>query len=344
MSGLPVRALFYDGRTSGARPVTLTLSGGFGAGWLTIAGADFMQEIALATLRIDERVGDTPRFLHALEGASIEIVDNDAFDAALAAAGISTLEQPVRRLEGRWHYAVLAMISIAIGTWAFLTYGVPALASRATALIPPTVDAQIGAEGLALLDRATFRRSTLAPARQGELRRMFTAVAAGAARDSSRYRLELREGGAIGANALALPSGIVVLTDELERAVRHDDELRAVFAHEVGHLIHRHSMQRLVQSSAIALLMLGLFGDVSGASSLVVAVPSVLIDAAYSRDLEREADELACRWMAQHGVAPDRLADLLKRLVATEGGAEIEYLSSHPQLAERECRRDSGSG
>ena len=76
---------------------------------------------------------------------------------------------------------------------------------------------------------------------------------------------------ALKANAFALPSGIVVLTDELEALAQHDDELSAVFAHEIGHVVHRHSMRMVIQHSASALLMLGLLGDVNSATSVVAA-------------------------------------------------------------------------
>ena len=153
--------------------------------------------------------------------------------------------------------------------------------------------------------------------------------------ESKHFRLELRGGGPIKANALALPSGIVVLTDELEQLAANDDELRGVFAHEVGHLVNRHAMRRLLQSSSAALLLGGIFGDVSGVSTLVTAVPTVLVDSAYSREFEREADEFAFRWMAQHHVAPVELGNLLTRVTNTYGEDRGGYLASHPSLRER---------
>ena len=231
--------------------------------------------------------------------------------------------------------AILPASLTLIGTAAFLKYGVPALATRALRVIPPGVDAVIGTDTLRFLDRSTFKPSNLTPVRQAQLRELFAEVTAGASPDSKHFRLELRRVGSIGANALALPSGIVVLTDELEHLAKNDDELRGVFAHEVGHLVNRHAMRMLLQSSATALLLVGILGDVSGVSSLVTAAPTVLVNAAYSRDFEREADGFAFRWMSQHGVAPERLGDLLKRLAVAQSGDQDGYLASHPDLGER---------
>ena len=68
-------------------------------------------------------------------------------------------------------------------------------------------------------------------------------------------RLELRAGGAIGPNAFALPSGIIMVTDELVRIAEHPEEFESVLAHEAGHMVHRHSLRMLLQGSASTLLM-----------------------------------------------------------------------------------------
>ncbi len=108
-----------------------------------------------------------------------------------------------------------------------------------------------------------------------------------------------------------------------------------MFAHEVGHLVNRHAMRLLVQSSTVALLMMGVFGDVSGATSLAAASPAVLVDASYSRDFEREADAFAFRWMSVHRLPPERLGDLLERVAAGRGETGAGFLASHPDLQER---------
>ncbi len=335
-----VRARYYDGRSSAAREVALAIEPGGVGPQLVVRESGSQDGPALAALdlsavRIGTRVGTVPRLLQLTDAASIEVLDNAGFDAALASAGATGAGHAVRRLEQHWRHAAAALLVIATASWGFLVYGVPALGSRAVALLPASVDASIGAGGLALLDRKLFAPSTLPPQRQLELRQTFAAMTAPLPHGAA-YRLEFRHGGALGANAFALPSGIVVLTDELVALAAHDDELRAVLAHEIGHLVHRHSMQMLVRSSATALLMFALLGDVSATSSLVAAVPTVLVEAKHSRDFEREADDYAYAWMARAGVPPQRLGDLLLRLAASDGnGGRGGFLASHPQLEER---------
>ena len=330
-----IRARLYDGRTAAAREALLSVEGSGAHARLAIHGGESAVSIGFAELVIGERVGETNRLLQLPGGASIEVLDNGAFDSALDAAELSTREAPIRWLESRWRYAGVAIVATAIGSLLLVRYGIPALAVRALAFIPPRVDAAIGADTLGVLDRSVFKPSRLTPERQAQLRALFAGVAAGASPDSARYRLELRAGGQLHANAFALPSGIVVLTDELAALAHDDDELRGVFAHEVGHLVHRHAMRMLLQDSATALLAAGVFGDASGVTSIATAAPAVLVNAGYSRDFEREADAFAFQWMAQRAIDPGKLADLLERIAQGQDEKEAGFLASHPDLRER---------
>src|SRR2546430_17108618 len=81
----------------------------------------------------------------------------------------------------------------------------------------------------------------------------------------------------IGANAFALPSGIIVETDDLVRLSRSDGEVLGVLAHELGHVKHRHTMRRLLEGSATALFISGVPGVVASTPSLAAAAPAALL-------------------------------------------------------------------
>jgi Zn-dependent protease with chaperone function len=148
------------------------------------------------------------------------------------------------------------------------------------------------------------------------------------------YRLLFRKS-RIGPNALALPSGQIVLTDELARLLGDDDEaLMGVLAHELGHLQRRHLMRRVVHGAATGAATMALFGD---ASAMLATVPAVLLDLKYSRDAELEADDFAAALMEAAGLDRARLALALERL-AGDGEPAHAYLSSHPATAERADR------
>jgi Tfp pilus assembly protein PilF len=152
------------------------------------------------------------------------------------------------------------------------------------------------------------------------------------------YRLEFRASPVIGANAFALPSGIIVMTDELVKLSRDDREVLAVLAHELGHLHHRHIMRGLLESSATALVIAGVTGDIASTTSLAAAAPTLLLRAKYSRDMEREADRYAVEMMKQAGLEPRYFGTLLARMERKSGGRRRgipDFLSSHPATEER---------
>ncbi len=149
-------------------------------------------------------------------------------------------------------------------------------------------------------------------------------------------RLEFRRGGAfLGASALALPSGLVIMTDELVKLAQDDDELVAVMAHEVGHIVHRHGLRQVIQHSALGLVMSYLTGDVS---SIVAMLPLVLVQQGYSRDFEREADAYALNYLLAEGLSPRHFVHIMQRLeekAGRETNAFSHYLSTHPPTSER---------
>src|SRR5664279_6314679 len=105
-------------------------------------------------------------------------------------------------------------------------------------------------------------------------------------------------------NALALPGGIIVITDAMVEAFDNDAEFRAVMAHELGHVHGRHAVRLVLQDSGLAVLMTALAGDAVGATVLAVALPSVLLRARYSRQFETEADDYAFATMQRRGESP----------------------------------------
>jgi len=330
-----VSALYYDGRSALSRPVSVRVGRAADGLELQIQEGERTERIPLAGSATAGRVGQARHLLPLPDGGTLEILDGPAFAAALAAAGHEDGERLVRWLERSWLVAVTALLVLLLGSGAFLAWGLPALANRALAVIPREVDQRIGTQALNVLDRSVFKLSTLPTYRQAQLRAVFAEVTAAAGPEGRQYRLEFRQGGGMGANAFALPSGIVVMTDELVALAHNDEELRGVLAHETGHLVHRHAMRQLLQSSVGALLMVSILGDVSAASTLVAGAPGVLLNAAYSRNFEREADAFAVQWMRQHSVPPERLAALLTRVAGEEGASENGLLASHPGLAER---------
>jgi Zn-dependent protease with chaperone function len=134
------------------------------------------------------------------------------------------------------------------------------------------------------------------------------------------------------------------MTDELVVASENDDELVAILAHEIGHLEHRHSIRMAMQSSAVALIIAAISGDVVSSSSLLVALPTVLIHSSYSQEFETEADDYAWHYLVDNAIPTGSFASILTRIDGASGDSVVsKYLSSHPGTRLRVQRFIQGS-
>ncbi|HET9475367.1 MAG TPA: M48 family metallopeptidase [Steroidobacteraceae bacterium] len=322
---------YFDGRNSAPAQVTLE----FGVdGQVRIHGLSEPVAARFAEITVSDRVGNITRRIEFPGGAVFETNDNDAIDAALHAAGRSSTSGVVHWLESRWQVALASLAGVVLVTFAFLTWGVPAIANWAADVVPPSMDRAIGSGTLEVLDRTAFEPSKLPKVRQRELQERFAGMTA-PLDDGHEYQLELREGRALGPNAFALPSGIVIMTDELVALAKTDDELVAVLAHEIGHVRGRHALRQLLQAAGVSAIAMALLGDVSSISGVLSAAPS-LLHAKNSREFETEADTFAREWLKEHGIAESNFDSILCRITGADGKAdEIDFFSSHPATGQR---------
>ena len=320
---------YYDGQTAGAERVALELVGR--SLKFELAGAT--QWVELDATTVVEPVGTGPWIVELADGASLKITDANFGEKLAIESGSLGF---VRMLEGAWHWALVSLVVAIVATWAALTYGVPALATTVAFALPDNVSAALSDEGLGVMDDMLFDQSELPAETTERVTRLFDDIKV-TNPEFLPYRLEFRAS-RIGPNAFAVPGGIVVMTDELVELAESDAEIMAVLAHEVGHLYGRHSLRILLQNSVSALLIAGLTGDISNITALSAAIPTVLMQAKYSRDFEREADEFAFDYLETRGVSTDALSGLLLRLEQSESDNGDEFpawLSSHPPSRER---------
>ena len=330
---------YLDGRSAASVPATLEFGA---AGTLQVLGLAQPVSATLGEVRISDRIANIPRRVEFADGAAFETADNDAIDRALDELGIRSRAGFVHWLESRWPVALASMAAVVVIAFGFLRWGVPAITTWAAQAIPAETDAAIGSGTLELLDEYAFYRSSLPQARQEELRRKFTDMTADLD-DGHQYALELRNGGALGANAIALPSGIVVMTDQLVGLAESDEELVAVLAHEIGHVRGRHALRQMLQAAGVSAMTMALFGDVSSVSGVLGAAP-VLLQAKHSREFETEADVFARQWLREHDIDDSRFDAILCRMTAGEGdNRALSFFATHPPTAERaNCGKGKG--
>ena len=145
-------------------------------------------------------------------------------------------------------------------------------------------------------------------------------------------------------NGFSLPGGHVYVTTALLRLAT-DNELASVLAHEIGHIVARHSLKTLKTSQEYDEIAKSL-GEVTGvagslARDLGVALGQMVgagFLTAHSRDEEREADFLGVRGMTQAGFDPHGMVTMfqkLERIEEQDSSLLGSLFSDHPDAEER---------
>jgi Zn-dependent protease with chaperone function len=248
------------------------------------------------------------------------------------------------RLEGHVLVVIAAVAGLAIAGWFAYRDGIPWLARKAADRLPAAVEADIAKRGVPTLDALVFKPTTLPAQRRALVRASFDELAA--LQGAAAPRLEFRNGGPMGANAFAIPGGVVIITDQLVTRLNDNDMIAAVLAHELGHLRYRHGTRRILQASIAGLISAAVFGDVANVGNLVALVPTVFLDSAYSRDNEREADAYAFELLRRSGRSPSVFGEALALLTDHRANRHerFGYIASHPATEDRIRAAEEASG
>jgi predicted Zn-dependent protease len=146
------------------------------------------------------------------------------------------------------------------------------------------------------------------------------------------------------ANAFALPGGKVGVYTGIFKVARNQDQLAAVIAHEMGHVLSHHHDERITrQAGAQGVLQLlgSLLGSRygSGVANAAVQGGGVLAQAGFllpgSRAQESEADVVGQQLMANTGFDPREAVNLWQNMIAAGGSRPPQWLSTHPDPQSR---------
>jgi beta-barrel assembly-enhancing protease len=146
-------------------------------------------------------------------------------------------------------------------------------------------------------------------------------------------------------NAFAGPGGHVFFFTGLIRVMDSADQLAAVIAHEIAHVSARHISERVEQNKMITLATLAgviagmlIGGKAAGALVTGSMAAGVQKQLSYSRDDERQADQLGFKYMDRAGFDPGGMVAVLKKLEQAtwiDANAIPPYLLTHPGGPER---------
>jgi Zn-dependent protease with chaperone function len=335
-------AIYFDGQSARMHRVELDTAGNA----VVVAGPGIARVYTAAEARLAEPFRDAPTVLYFSDGARCEVSGPDC--AGLAQA-LGYRRSRVVHWQAHWPAALAALALLVALIGAAAIWGIPAAAEAIAQRLPPALDTSLGKSMLDGLEKQKILEPTrLSEQRIAELGQMLGKVTP--AHPRLPLRLAVRNSEQLGANALALPDGTIVVTDQLVRAILAKSQdfsdtgiamLTGVLAHEVGHIERRHSARVLARTSLTAALSATMFGDFS---AVAAGVPAVLMNMSYSREMESEADEYAIQALRAKKIKLEPLASLFAALdEANEAERNVprwlsrsmEYAASHPSTSER---------
>ena len=140
-------------------------------------------------------------------------------------------------------------------------------------------------------------------------------------------------------NAFALPGGFLYVYTGLLLLAENEAEVAGVLAHEIGHVVGRHSANQLATQYGLALLSnLALGEDPDEIARLTSQWVGAGAQAHFSRDDEREADGYGVKYLIGAAYAPNGLLSFFQKMKQMEKGQKSKLgklLATHPPTEER---------
>ena len=148
-------------------------------------------------------------------------------------------------------------------------------------------------------------------------------------------------------NAFACPGGIIFVTKGLIMTCKNEDQLAAVLAHEVGHVVDKDGINSISKArwtevwTAMGKEAVTVYGG-SVAAGLVSLFEGTIDDVfktivvnGYSRQAEEAADAAAVTTLTRAGYDPTALVAVLTTMEARGKGATSGIFKTHPATADR---------
>lgn len=150
-------------------------------------------------------------------------------------------------------------------------------------------------------------------------------------------------------NAFALPGGQIFITEGLlsrlstDGQTLNEDMLAGVLGHEVGHVVARHSAEKMAQME----LAQGITGAVTMATydpsnpntAYIAQSVANMIQLKYGREQELQSDNLGVRFMLEAGYNPEYLIQVMEVLKQAAGPDRApEFQSTHPDPENRQAQ------
>lgn len=305
-------------------------------------------------LEFSDRIGNIPTKVILADGSIFESPDNAALDNWMEKYS-SLGSVALHKLESRWRWIIPSLIIVVALCFSGFKWGLPWASKILADNTPRQVVEKISSSTLSALDKLFFEESEILELRRQKLQARFEElIQFGGVKKSNKasFKLGFRKLGV--ANAFALPSGEIILSDKMIEVSGSQKQIDSVLLHEMGHVVNSHGLQQVIRSSIVSFVIAMIAGDPSGLEEIFVALPTFVMQNHYSRVRETEADIFALQIMMDNGIDPGHFTDALQKIDPTVKEVQneptsndadnnqnsssrniLDYLSSHPATQQR---------
>jgi Zn-dependent protease with chaperone function len=220
----------------------------------------------LSALNVGNRLGNTERKITLEDGSIFATKENDFIDNTFKKYLFSN--GFIHTLESKMRWVFVALLVTVFTTFGFFKWGVPWSSAKIAHALPHATNELIATHTLEFLDEYIFEKSKISQAKMEEIRQHFKSLSED---KEINYRLHFRlwsDGNLSIPNALALPSGDIILTDKFVELSKNQDEIDSVILHEMGHVVHRHTLKMVIESTFITVATMMIVGDSNGLADI----------------------------------------------------------------------------
>lgn len=241
-----------------------------------------------------------------------------------------------RRRSARLRWTIVAAGGVLAATVAIYLWGIPLLAALVTPHVPVAWEETLGRSAVTYLAPPERRcgDAALGAAMDAIVARLL------AAGPPAPYTMRVYVVNRPVVNALAAPGGHVVIFHGLLERTSTPEELAGVVAHELQHILRRHTTRAVIQDASTGLLLMALTGDVTGPLAYGLQTARTLGELRYSRRAEDEADTEGMKMQLAARIDPAGMIDFFDTIGREEGrqAKALTYFSTHPLAADRIAR------
>ena len=308
-------------------------------GEVILAIEDELIEYSKSEYEVEPKLGVASRVIRFADGVRFETDDHAALGRCEAFVSQSRLMRLVDWMESRWLVALGSLVGVFAFTFLFLTYGVPVLAKYVAFEVPQSIRRTITESSIDAMEAyGSFEESYSMKVHrkaEGAFERALGLLGE-ERREEFEYELRIYDAPEVGPNAFALPSGVVIATEDFVELCETEEQMVAVFLHEFAHVELQHGVRSLIQDGGVFLIASLALGDLSSVGGMAASLPALAIESRYSRSFETEADLFSGRILEKGGIGVEAMKEALVLLhMDTVEIGFTQFLSTHPDIEER---------